>query len=257
MRTKTKSFFEDLFILLVLGVIIYVAFSFIFGENENEFSENNTSIEKNIENTNFAKQVDDIKEEIEKKLEETIASTQNEPVAIIEQTTTNEDLNKSEIVEEKVEKKPEQEIIKIVENQVEPEVNNEPISTEVEKKEITEKIETKPVVAEIVEKPIEKTEKVEKTEQIDDEKVKVEAFYQTIREKINSNIDKTNLKTGEYVNIRLTILKDGRYEQLTFMDGNKEYFELVKPSIYKAFPVQIETSMKNNFPRYFRMKIEF
>ncbi|MDD3334516.1 MAG: hypothetical protein PHI98_03255, partial [Eubacteriales bacterium] len=29
---------------------------------------------------------------------DTIASTQNEPVAIIEQTTTNEDLNKSEIV---------------------------------------------------------------------------------------------------------------------------------------------------------------
>ncbi|MDY3205808.1 MAG: hypothetical protein RBR70_12125 [Arcobacter sp.] len=257
MRTKTKSFFEDIFILLVLGVIIYVAFSFIFGENENEFSENNTSIEKNIENTNFAKQVDDIKEEIGKKLEETIANTQNEPVAIIEQTTTNEDLNKSEIVEERVEKKPEQEIIKIVENQVEPEVNNKPISTEIEKKETPEKIETKPVVGEIIEKPIEKTEKVEKIEQIDDEKAKVEAFYQTIREKINSNIDKTNLKTGEYVNIRLTILKDGRYEQLTFMDGNKEYFESIKPSIYKSFPVEINSSLKNNFPRYFRMKIEF
>ena len=90
-----------------------------------------------------------------------------------------------------------------------------------------------------------------------DEKAKIEAFYQTIREKINSNIDKSALKRGEYINIRLTLLKDGRYEQLTFMDGNKEYFELVKSSIYKAFPVVMPNEIKNNFPRYFRMKIEF
>lgn len=244
MRTKTKTFFEDLLVLFVLGVIIYAAYSFIFSEEEeNTFSENKQVIEKSVENINFSKQVDEIKEEIEKKVEETIANTQKEATVIVEQTSNQESVN-SELVEERVVNKPEIEIAKIVEEKPE----EKAVLKEVEKKELTPEVQEKPVVSQTIEK---------QPEQIDDEKAKIETFYQTIREKINSNIDKTNLKTGEYVNIRLTILKDGRYEQLTFMDGNKEYFELVKPSIYKAFPVQIETSMKNNFPRYFRMKIEF
>lgn len=244
MRTKTKTFFEDLLVLFVLGVIIYAAYSFIFSEEEeNTFSENKQVIEKSVENINFSKQVDEIKEEIEKKVEETIANTQKEATVIVEQTSNQESVN-SELVEERVVNKPETEIAKIVEEKPE----EKAVLKEVEKKEITPEVQEKPVVSQTIEK---------QPEQIDDEKAKIETFYQTIREKINSNIDKTNLKTGEYVNIRLTILKDGRYEQLTFMDGNKEYFELVKPSIYKAFPIQIETSMKNNFPRYFRMKIEF
>ncbi|MGE4382754.1 MAG: hypothetical protein AB7D41_06100 [Arcobacter sp.] len=244
MRTKTKTFFEDLLVLFVLGVIIYAAYSFIFSEEEeNTFSENKQVIEKSVENINFSKQVDEIKEEIEKKVEETIANTQKEATVIVEQTSNQESAN-SELVEERVVNKPETEIAKIVEEKPE----EKAVLKEVEKKELTPEVQEKLVVSQTIEK---------QPEQIDDEKAKIETFYQTIREKINSNIDKTNLKTGEYVNIRLTILKDGRYEQLTFMDGNKEYFELVKPSIYKAFPVQIETSMKNNFPRYFRMKIEF
>lgn len=97
----------------------------------------------------------------------------------------------------------------------------------------------------------------EQVNDLNDEKARIEQFYQTIREKIYSNIDKSSLKSTKYVNIRLTILKDGKYEQLTFMDGNKEYFESIKPAIYKTFPVQIENSIKNSFPRYFRMKIEF
>ncbi|RXJ85302.1 hypothetical protein [Arcobacter cloacae] len=106
----------------------------------------------------------------------------------------------------------------------------------------------------------EKTES-EKQEIILDEKAKIEKFYQSIREKIYSNIeknvDKSALKSGEFINIRVTILKDGKIEQLTLTEGKKEYFELTKPSVYKAFPVQINEDIKNNFPRYFRMKIEF
>ena len=104
---------------------------------------------------------------------------------------------------------------------------------------------------------IEETKVVKKVESSDiAEKDNVELFFEIIREKIYKNIEATPINNGEHINIRVTILKDGRYEQLTLMDGNKEYFELIKPSIYKVFPVKIDDSLKENFPRYFRMKIE-
>jgi len=241
LTTKTKTFFEDLFVLLVLGIIIYAIYSFVFSDEEkDEFVENKPVIEKSVENDNFSKPiVDEIKdEELEKKVEETITETQKEPsTTLIEPTPTDNDKTTNDV--ERTENKPIIDEIK----------KEEPIIT-------TEKIiENKPNVNELSEKPL------QKEEQIVDEKAKIEAFYQTIREKIYSNIekniDKTSLKNKESVNIRVTILKDGRYEQLTFMGGNKENYELIKNSIYNSFPVMMDESIKNNFPRYFRMKIEF
>jgi len=241
LTTKTKTFFEDLFVLLVLGIIIYAIYSFVFSDEEkDEFVENKPVIEKSVENDNFSKPiVDEIKdEELEKKVEETITETQKEPsTTLIEPTPTDNDKTTNDV--ERTENKPIIDEIK----------KEEPIIT-------TEKIiENKPNVDELSEKPL------QKEEQILDEKAKIEAFYQTIREKIYSNIekniDKTSLKNKESVNIRVTILKDGRYEQLTFMGGNKENYELIKNSIYNSFPVMMDESIKNNFPRYFRMKIEF
>lgn len=88
----------------------------------------------------------------------------------------------------------------------------------------------------------------------------IELFYKSIEEKIYANIeknvDKTSIKDNTFVNIRVTILKDGRYEQLTFMDGNKDNFELYRSSITQIFPLKINDTLKENFPRYFRMKIE-
>jgi hypothetical protein len=241
LTTKTKTFFEDLFVLLVLGIIIYAIYSFVFSDEEkDEFVENKPVIEKSVGNDNFSKPiVDEIKdEELEKKVEETITETQKEPsTTLIEPTPTDNDKTTNDV--ERTENKPIIDEIK----------KEEPIIT-------TEKIiENKPNVDELSEKPL------QKEEQILDEKAKIEAFYQTIREKIYSNIekniDKTSLKNKESVNIRVTILKDGRYEQLTFMGGNKENYELIKNSIYNSFPVIMDESIKNNFPRYFRMKIEF
>lgn len=241
MTTKTKTFFEDLFVLLVLGIIIYAIYSFVFSDEEkDEFVENKPVIEKSVENDNFSKPiVDEIKdEELEKKVEETITETQKEPsTTLIEPTPTDNDKTTNDV--ERTENKPIIDEIK----------KEEPIIT-------TEKIiENKPNIDELSEKPLQKEEKIV------DEKAKIEAFYQTIREKIYSNIekniDKTSLKNKESVNIRVTILKDGRYEQLTFMGGNKENYELIKNSIYNSFPVIMDESIKNNFPRYFRMKIEF
>ena len=229
MRPKNKSFIEDIFVLFIIGILIYAIYSFFFSKEETPIeNQNNTIIKNKLETQNEGnseeeeKKIEDLVEEkeevISQKLQTNISESQKE---ILEQT--NMIMEAKKLVEEGLKK---------------------------------EKIQDRPIET----KPIEvKTTEIttEQVNDLNDEKARIEQFYQTIREKINSNIDKSSLKAGEYINIRLTILKDGKYEQLTLMDGNKEYFESIKPAIYKAFPIQIETSMKNNFPRYFRMKIEF
>lgn len=219
MRGKTKSFFEDTFILLIVAVLIYGIYSFFFAsEKEVKLEEPKVVIENKIE-----------------------TNTYKEPVVneIKTPTEIKSEPNNTEKIEEKVIETPKVEAVQ--KEQIE--------------EQIKEKIE--PVK---IEKNTTETPNVQTTQELDD-KAKIEAFYSTIREKIyaniNKNIDKSLIRNGEFVNIKLTILKDGSYEQLTFVEGNKEYFELFKSSIKEAYPVKIDDSLKNNFPRYFRMKIEF
>jgi len=84
-------------------------------------------------------------------------------------------------------------------------------------------------------------------------------FYKSIEDKIYLNIsrdvDKSIINNISEVNIRVTILKNGKYQQLKYMDGNKQYYNLIKPSILKVFPLEIDDSLKYKFPRYFRMKV--
>ena len=219
MRGKTKSFFEDTFILLIVAVLIYGIYSFFFAsEDEIKLEEPKVVIENKVE-----------------------TNTYKEPVVneIKTPTEIKSEPNNTEKIEEKVIETPKVEAIQ--KEQIE--------------EQIKEKIE--PVK---VEKPSTETPNVQTTQELD-EKAKVEAFYSTIREKIyaniNKNVDKSLIKNGEFVSIKLTVLKDGNYEQLTFVEGNKEYFELFRSSIKEVYPVKIDDSLKNNFPRYFRMKIEF
>ncbi|MCG3719820.1 hypothetical protein L5F50_11555, partial [Aliarcobacter butzleri] len=93
------------------------------------------------------------------------------------------------------------------------------------------------------------------------DKTNVDQFFKNFERKvydnINKNVDKSALRSGQFVNIRVTFLKDGGYEQLTYISGNMGYFNLIKSSIEESFPVVIEDSIKGHFPRYYRMKIEF
>ncbi len=236
MRGKTKSFFEDTFILIFVAVLIYLIYSFFFSSNEEvKVEEQKTTMEKKVAinnskepATNEIKILNGIKEEnnIPQKMEEQVSELPKaEPV----QKEQIEDVNK----------------------------NNETLPAE---KKIEDKREAEKVEPLKVEKDTTETVNVQTSQELDD-KAKIEAFYSTIREKIyaniNKNIDKSLIKNGEFVNIRLTVLKDGSYEQLTFIEGNKEYFELFRSSIKEAYPVKIDDSLKSNFPRYFRMKIEF
>ena len=223
MKAKNKSFLEDIFILFILGILIYFIYSFFFSSDEKvEIKENKTTIEKKIEAIiNKEPIINEVKKEevFPQRTQETnttVLETPKENLPQVENiVVTKENILKEERIEQKVENK-------------------------IEQKEIEKKIPTTDMT---------------------DPKVKVELFYKTIREQIysniNKNVDKNQIRTGESVEIRLTILKDGGYEQLSSTKGDNEYFELFRSSIKEAFPVKIDDSIKESFPRYFRMKIEF
>ena len=233
MRGKTKSFFEDTFILIFVAVLIYLIYSFFFSSSEEvEVQEQKVNIEKRVEVNNS---------------KELVANE----IKVI--NGIKEESNDSKKIEEEVVELPKVEAVQ-KEQIVDTNKNNETFPTE-------KKVENKIEAIKIEPLKIEKNTSETTTAQDSDEKIKIEAFYSTIREKIyaniNKNVDKSLIKNGEFVNIKLTILKDGSYEQLTFIEGNKEYFELFRSSIKDAYPVKIDDSLKNSFPRYFRMKIEF
>ena len=228
MRGKNKSLLEDILILFTGGVLIYFTYSFFFSSNEKEeIIENPQTIEKKEETITPQPIINEIKKE-----EITLPKVENKVESKIE--------NK---VEEIQKEKPLQ---KVEENTT----KASPITP----------IPTPVVVEKSVQKEPEKPAVIEQTKELDD-KARIDAFYKTIKEKIylniDKNIDKSLIKKGEFVNLRLTIFKDGRYEQLTLIEGNNENFELIKSSITQSFPVIIDDSLKANFPRYFRMKIEF
>ena len=84
-------------------------------------------------------------------------------------------------------------------------------------------------------------------------------FLTNTKNKINTNI-KQFLNTQDqnrsrYVNIRVTILKDGNFEHLKYMGGDKQYFDSIEPIIKTIFPIDMEEKIDDQFPRYFRMKI--
>jgi len=251
LRGKNKSLLEDLFVFLVIGVIIYFVYSFFFSSNEEQkIDETNTTV---IENKIEQKIQEPTKNEevVTSKVEERTAEEkiiENRTIAENKiETTAPEPIKKEEFtaqtpkVEEKV-----VEVQKIAPAPVVENIAPTPVIAPVEKK----------VEPKVIEKPI----AVDPNKELDD-KAKIDAFYKNIKERINfnidKNVDKTQTKSGEFVNIRLTIFKDGRYEQLTLVEGNNQNFELIKSSISQAFPVVIDDSLKANFPRYFRMKIEF
>jgi hypothetical protein len=228
LRGKNKSLLEDILILFTGGILIYFTYSFFFSSNEKEeIIENPQTIEKKEETITPQPIINEIKKE-----EITLPKVENKVESKIE--------NK---VEEIQKEKPAQ---KIEENATKASpITPIPIPVVVEKS---------------VQKEPEKPAVIEQTKELDD-KARIDAFYKTIKEKIylniDKNIDKSLIKKGEFVNLRLTIFKDGRYEQLTLIEGNNENFELIKSSITQSFPVIIDDSLKANFPRYFRMKIEF
>ena len=212
MRGKNKSFIEDTIILFVIGIIIYAVYSFFFASDE----------------------------EVE---------IQNEPAVVERNVSTDSQVDKDSINNEKVaDEKINEDIIQTQ--------REKPVQIEEETKDIIEAIpDDKIEVKKEITKEVKETETPNLSEITD-----IEIFYKSIEDKIyaniESNVDKTLIKDNAFVNIRVTILKDGRYEQLIMTKGDEEFFNSIKSSILEVFPLEINQNLKNIFPRYYRLTIE-
>ena len=240
----------------------------LFSDNNDELlivkkveDENKEESTKNIYLTQRAeilsKQEERVKEDLNTQ-EQTIKSEEN-----ISTDNTNIEALKQEDIKDKVVEN------KVVENIDEQRVENK-LATEQKHEESVDQIKDNDHKDETIllepkttleTKTLEDVKTDENSEEVNHEVSNIDDFFDRFEKKVYSNIDrnfyKTTFKRGEFVNIRVTILKDGSYEQLTFLNGNSDYFNKVKPQIEEIFPLKIEENLKSHFPRYYRMKIDF
>ena len=221
---------------------------------EEENKEDNT---KNI----YLSQRAEILSKQEERVKEDL-NTQQEQTTKNEENISTENRNIEALKQEEIKDK-------VVENVVEQRVENK-LATEQKNEEPAQQIKDNDHKDETIllepkttleTKTLEDVKTDENSEEAHHEVSNIDDFFDKFEKKVYSNIDrnfdKTTFKRGEFVNIRVTILKDGSYEQLTFLNGNSDYFNKVKPQIEEIFPLKIEENLKSHFPRYYRMKIDF
>ena len=221
---------------------------------EEENKEDNT---KNI----YLSQRAEILSKQEERVKEDL-TTQQEQTTKNEENISTENRNIEALKQEEIKDK-------VVENVVEQRVENK-LATEQKNEEPVQQIKDNDHKDETIllepkttleTKTLEDVKTDENSEEVHHEVSNIDEFFDRFEKKVYSNIDrnfdKTTFKRGEFVNIRVTILKDGSYEQLTFLNGNSDYFNKVKPQIEEIFPLKIEENLKSHFPRYYRMKIDF
>ncbi|MCT7532894.1 hypothetical protein N5U22_05700 [Aliarcobacter cryaerophilus] len=221
---------------------------------EEENKEDNT---KNI----YLSQRAEILSKQEERVKEDL-NTQQEQTTKNEENISTENRNIEALKQEEIKDK-------VVENVVEQRVENK-LATEQKNEEPVQQIKNNDHKDETIllepkttleTKTLEDVKTDENSEEAHHEVSNIDDFFDRFEKKVYSNIDrnfdKTTFKRGEFVNIRVTILKDGSYEQLTFLNGNSDYFNKVKPQIEEIFPLKIEENLKSHFPRYYRMKIDF
>ncbi|AYJ77973.1 hypothetical protein [Aliarcobacter cryaerophilus] len=221
---------------------------------EEENKEDNT---KNI----YLSQRAEILSKQEERVKEDL-NTQQEQTTKNEENISTENRNIEALKQEEIKDK-------VVENVVEQRVENR-LATEQKNEEPVQQIKDNDHKDETIllepkttleTKTLEDVKTDENSEEAHHEVSNIDDFFDRFEKKVYSNIDrnfdKTTFKRGEFVNIRVTILKDGSYEQLTFLNGNSDYFNKVKPQIEEIFPLKIEENLKSHFPRYYRMKIDF
>lgn len=221
---------------------------------EEENKEDNT---KNI----YLSQRAEILSKQEERVKEDL-NTQQEQTTKNEENISTENRNIEALKQEEIKDK-------VVENVVEQRVENK-LATEQKHEEPVQEIKDNDHKDETIllepkttleTKTLEDVKTDENSEEVNHEVSNIDDFFDRFEKKVYSNIDrnfdKTTFKRGDFVNIRVTILKDGSYEQLTFLNGNSDYFNKVKPQIEEIFPLKIEENLKSHFPRYYRMKIDF
>ncbi|RXJ94749.1 hypothetical protein CRU94_08260 [Arcobacter sp. AHV-9/2010] len=290
-QKKVKGFFEDLLLISLILVVIYAIYFFVFKDNNETKEPVTTAVSK--ENRFFKNLYEEIKESLftdiqtQEKIElrniqtrhniEELNSNNNylnysrEKILSIR----NEDISNKEISEELEEES-------LIEEELNKEISNSDFNS-LEKEDITQRLEEKAEVVEetklsedtqeqknkddeisfnIIEN--EEQKKVPKNYKRDENSIDVKKsselftnFRNKVYENIKKNIPSSTLEKGKHVNIRVTILKDGGYEELIFVDGSIYNYDMIKEQIQNVFPLEIDESIKGIFPRYYRMKINF
>lgn len=232
MRRKLKSFFEDFLTIAVIIGVIYASYTYFFDDEDSNFHNSNSQVvvqdafKSEIKEPN---QEDAILDKVFDKNEDEEYETAN---ILATENSTNETTNQ-ELMTENIPTQEIREIQEVVEN-----------STETNSSSKFRLIETS---------------KIEKSSSSEEE-YKKEKFYSDLKSNILNNLNSLNIEDIEknsFVNFRVTILKDGRYEQIFFDGGNNKLFNLSKTAVAKVFPLEIEPELKYLFPRYYRFKIEF
>lgn len=274
MKRRTKNFIEDMIIIFVFCFAVYLIYFFVFSNKEEKFllTENLVQTQdkkesfiellyKDIKETFFKEQESiDFKVKEYKKSEEqnqekaylkndldTNNNTKEDEVVLPNNTSLNrmEIINSREILRQESNFDEEDSSVLSKEELKEENQTLSNENTEDENKNLEENI----------------NQNNSETKENNEQSLNKEQFFQEFEKKVYFNISKDNLSSnfekGKYVNIRVTILKNGDFEQLTFVGGEKKYFDKIKDSIKKVFPLQIDDSLKNNFPRYYRMTISF
>ncbi|MEA2017450.1 MAG: hypothetical protein U9N59_03285 [Campylobacterota bacterium] len=176
---------------------------------------------------------------------------------------TEKNIEQPIVVEKNIEPKLEPKLEpepKIIAKQLVVKTKKEPIikdiNRSVEEKKVIEK--EPEIVVEEIDEVVQKKESIVKDEKNVDLKM-LRAFLIETQYKIRKNIiypeDTNGTKQDRFMRLKITILKDGSYEQLRFVEGNKEIFDLNKENILNLFPLVIDEKISGDFPRYFRMKI--
>lgn len=221
MKGRTRSFFEDVFVLLIVAGVLIAGYYFFFsGENKKEPIVPTTTVEK--EQT--LKQQDEIV--IEKTKEEVLEDNS---------TIKNED-NISTVVSSK-----ELNLTKQIpqENEVIKNKHNESQDKEI----VTKKVDPNRI-AHLV-------------KNVDLKLLK--QFKKDVKEAMQNNIvlDETKDIESQNFSLRVTVLKNGEYEQMVFTGGDKTTFEKNQENILKVFPVTIDPKIEQDFPRYLRYSFKF
>lgn len=223
MQGKTKSFFEDTIIILVLAVIIIVGYT-LYSKYQDKTSIDETlnSTSKSIEK--FITIIKKVPLEIQKILN----AEQNSYSEVLFADTNTTNIKKIN-VEEQID-------INNTIQKIAPTIEDVNISS------VT--------VSNTVEKTIAK-ETLDVTLLRD--------FLKNLKSKLRKSIvqnSELNVTKNQKLRFRITLLKDGNYEQLKFIGGDKELFETNKENILQNFPVAIDKSIQQEFPRYIRINLQ-
>ncbi len=235
MKGRTKSFFEDVLVLiLLLGMVSSIYYLFF----------NSDEVKNQIQTT----------KQISQQTEEDFPKTVFEPVDIQEfndvqenETVEDETTDQSNDTAEDIEK------------------TTQPIQEETTQQTDTQEPQN-------IQKPLQEEQKPQKenilqeTTELEHQEVKEEVdlavlrkFLADLKKEIKQKIDLdgVDIEQNNFLSIRITILKNGTYEQLVFVAGNKIIYDNNVENILGVFPLTIDEKIIADFPRYIRYRFEF